>query len=78
MNKKFVVSYQIDYIHWVSVGIEAVNEREAQQLAEPVFNWLIKRTLPTPGGKIQFPAGTIVFSRFFSIIKQEKSHDTFF
>ena len=38
MNKKFVVSYQIDYVHRVSVGIEAVNESEAQQLAEQAFN----------------------------------------
>jgi hypothetical protein len=38
MNKKFIVSYEIDYIHRVSVGIEALNETEAQQLAEQAFN----------------------------------------
>ena len=50
MNKKFVVSYQIDYIHWVSVGTEAVNEREAQQRAEQAFNaatiWDNTATMP--------------------------------
>jgi hypothetical protein len=38
MNKKFIVSYEIDYIHRVLVGIEALNETEAQQLAEQAFN----------------------------------------
>ena len=38
MNKKFIVSYEIDYIHRVSVGIEALNEIEAQQRAEQAFN----------------------------------------
>ena len=38
MNKKFIVSYEIDYIHRVSLGIEALNETEAQQLAEQAFN----------------------------------------
>lgn len=38
MNKKFVVSYEIDYVHRVSVGLEALDETEAQQLAEQAFN----------------------------------------
>jgi len=38
MKKKFVVSYEIDYVHRVTVGIEALNETEAQQLAEQAFN----------------------------------------
>ncbi|WP_347987589.1 hypothetical protein [Methylomonas sp. AM2-LC] len=38
MKKKFVVSYEIDYIHRVSVGIEATNQAEAQQIAEQAFN----------------------------------------
>lgn len=38
MKKKFVVSYEIDYVHRVSVGIEAINQVEAQQIAEQAFN----------------------------------------
>ena len=38
MKKKFIVSYEIDYVHRVAVGIEALNETEAQQLAEQAFN----------------------------------------
>ena len=38
MKKKFVVSYQLDYVHSVSVGIEAHNQAEAQQIAEQAFN----------------------------------------
>lgn len=29
MKKKFVVSYEIDYVHKVSVGIEAQDQTEA-------------------------------------------------
>ena len=38
MKQKFVVSYQLDYVHSVSVGIEAHNPAEAQQIAEQAFN----------------------------------------
>jgi hypothetical protein len=38
MKKKFIVSYEIEYVHRVTVGIEALNETEAQQLAEQAFN----------------------------------------
>lgn len=38
MNKKFVVSYVLDYVHQVSVGIKAKNQAEAIQLAEQAFN----------------------------------------
>ena len=38
MKQKFVVSYQLDYVHLVSVGIEAHNQAEAQQIAEQAFN----------------------------------------
>ena len=38
MKKKFVVSYEIDYVHRVSVGIEATDQAEAQQIAEQAFN----------------------------------------
>jgi hypothetical protein len=37
MKKKFIVSYEIGYVHRVAVGIEALNETEAQQLAEQAF-----------------------------------------
>ena len=50
MKKKFVVSYQLDYVHSVSVGIEAHNQAEAQQIAEQAFNeaviWDDTETLP--------------------------------
>ena len=50
MKQKFVVSYQIDYIHRVSVGIEAQDQAEAQQIAEQAFNealiWDDTETLP--------------------------------
>ena len=38
MKQKFVVSYQLDYIHQVSVGIEAQDQAEAIQIAEQAFN----------------------------------------
>ena len=38
MKQKFVVSYQLDYVHSVSVGIESHNPAEAQQIAEQAFN----------------------------------------
>ena len=38
MKKKFIVLYEIDYVHRVTVGIEALDETEAQQLAELAFN----------------------------------------
>ena len=38
MKKKFVVSYEIDYFHRVSVGVVAEDQAEAQQLAEQAFN----------------------------------------
>lgn len=50
MKQKFVVSYQIDYIHRVSVGIEAQDQAEAQLIAEQAFNealiWDDTDTLP--------------------------------
>ena len=49
-KKKFVVAYEIDYVHRVVVGIEAVNETEARQLAEQAFNdatiWDDSETMP--------------------------------
>ena len=38
MKQKFIVSYQLDYVHSVSVGIEAQDQAEAQQIAEQAFN----------------------------------------
>jgi hypothetical protein len=38
MNRLFVVSYEIDYVHRVSVGITADSPEAAQQLAEQAFN----------------------------------------
>jgi hypothetical protein len=38
MKKKFVVSYEIDYVHRVSVGVEAKDQAEAQHIAEQAFN----------------------------------------
>ena len=38
MNKKFIVSYVLDYVHQVSVGIEAQDQAEALQIAEQAFN----------------------------------------
>ena len=50
MKKKFVVSYEIDYVHRVSVGIEATDQAEAQQIAEQAFNealiWDDTETMP--------------------------------
>ena len=50
MKQKFVVSYEIDYIHRVSVGIEALDQAEAQQIAEQAFNdaliWDDSETMP--------------------------------
>src|SRR5664280_2664300 len=50
MKQKFVVSYEIEYIHRVSVGIEARDQAEAQQIAEQAFNealiWDDTETLP--------------------------------
>jgi hypothetical protein len=49
MNK-FIVSYELDYIHRVSVGISAHDQTEAQQLAEQAFNealiWDDTETMP--------------------------------
>ncbi|NJA08210.1 hypothetical protein HC024_21130 [Methylococcaceae bacterium WWC4] len=38
VNRFFVVSYEIDYVHRVSVGITADNPEAAQQIAEMAFN----------------------------------------
>ena len=38
MKQKFIVSYQLDYVHSVSVGIEARDQAEAKQIAEQAFN----------------------------------------
>lgn len=38
MNKKFVVSYVLDYVHQVSVGVEAESQAKAIQIAEQAFN----------------------------------------
>lgn len=38
VNRLFVVSYEIDYVHRVSVGITAENPEAAQQIAEQSFN----------------------------------------
>jgi hypothetical protein len=38
MTQHFVVSYEIDYVHRVSVGIEAESPEVAQQVAEQAFN----------------------------------------
>jgi len=38
MNRLFVVSYEIDYVHRVSVGITAECPESAQQIAEQAFN----------------------------------------
>ncbi|NOV30743.1 hypothetical protein [Methylomonas sp. ZR1] len=38
MNRLFVVSYEIDYVHRVSVGITADSPEAAQQIAEQAFN----------------------------------------
>ncbi len=38
MNRRFVVSYEIDYVHRVSVGITADSPEAAQQIAEQAFN----------------------------------------
>lgn len=50
MKQKFVVSYQLDYVHRVAVGIEAHDQAEAQQLAEQAFNaaliWDDTETMP--------------------------------
>jgi hypothetical protein len=50
MKQKFVVSYQLDYVHSVSVGIEAQDQAEAQQIAEQAFNdaviWDDSETMP--------------------------------
>ena len=50
MKKKFVVSYEIEYVHRVSVGIEATDQAEAQQIAEQAFNealiWDDTETMP--------------------------------
>ena len=50
MNKKFVVSYVLDYVHAVSVGIEAKDQAEALDIAEQAFNealiWDNTETMP--------------------------------
>ncbi|NOV28277.1 hypothetical protein [Methylomonas sp. ZR1] len=38
VNRHFVVSYEIDYVHRVSVGITADSPEAAQHLAEQAFN----------------------------------------
>jgi hypothetical protein len=38
MTQHFVVSYEIDYVHRVSVGVEAESPEAAQQIAEQAFN----------------------------------------
>ncbi|TCV86105.1 MULTISPECIES: hypothetical protein [Methylomonas] len=38
VNRRFVVSYEIDYVHRVSVGITADSPESAQQIAEQAFN----------------------------------------
>ncbi|QPK61689.1 hypothetical protein IVG45_12440 [Methylomonas sp. LL1] len=38
VNRLFVVSYEIDYVHRVSVGITADSPEAAQQIAEQAFN----------------------------------------
>jgi len=38
VNRLFVVSYEIDYVHRVSVGITADSPEAAQQFAEQAFN----------------------------------------
>jgi hypothetical protein len=38
MTQHFVVSYEIDDVHRVSVGIEAESPEAAQQIAEQAFN----------------------------------------
>ncbi|WNB74098.1 hypothetical protein [Methylomonas koyamae] len=38
VNRLFVVSYEIDYVHRVSVGISADSPEAAQQIAEQAFN----------------------------------------
>jgi hypothetical protein len=38
MKQKFVVSYEIDYIHRVSVGIEAENRLQALHTADQAFS----------------------------------------
>ena len=50
MNKKFVVSYVLDYVHAVSVGVEAKDQAEALDIAEQAFNealiWDNTETMP--------------------------------
>lgn len=50
MKKKFVVSYVLDYVHQVSVGIEALDQAEALHIAEQAFNdaliWDNTETMP--------------------------------
>lgn len=36
--KKFAVTYEIDYVHRVVVGVTAINAESAQQMAETAFN----------------------------------------
>jgi len=38
MDKKFMVSYEINYVHRVSVGITAADPHLARQLAEQAFS----------------------------------------
>ena len=38
VNRRFVVSYEIDYVHRVSMGITADSPESAQQIAEQAFN----------------------------------------
>ena len=48
MNKKFVVSYVLDYVHAVSVGIEAKDQAEALDIAEQAFNDALIWDTPKP------------------------------
>jgi len=50
MNKSFVVSYEIAYVHRVSVGVEATDQTAARQIIEQAFNealiWDDTETMP--------------------------------
>ncbi|WP_231890199.1 hypothetical protein [Methylomonas methanica] len=50
MNRRFVASYEIDYVHRVSVGITADSPEAAQEIAEQAFNdatiWDDTATMP--------------------------------
>lgn len=50
VKRRFFVSYEIDYVHRVSVGVVAEDSEQAQQLAEQAFNdatiWDDTATMP--------------------------------